>query len=140
MTTAFERRLVSDTQLHNEWQTEIDRRDDIIYSDKQVIADLHNETARLDERLAHCEAENERLVNLVSALPPAVIEPEIEALLLRLETPTREDVANGTTVVYTPRTDVLWVCAAYRRLRAITALTAPDAGYVMVPTTPEQNP
>lgn len=63
-------------------------------------------------------AENERLVKLVSAAPPAVVEPEIEALLLRLETPTREDVANGTTVVYTPKPDVLWVCAAYRRLRA----------------------
>lgn len=40
MTTAFERKLVSDAQLHKEWQSEIDRRDDIIYSDKQVIADL----------------------------------------------------------------------------------------------------
>ena len=50
---------------------------------------------------------------------PPVPEPEIEALLLRLETPTREDVANGTTVVYAPKPDVLWVCAAYRRLRAI---------------------
>lgn len=64
------------------------------------------------------KAENARLAKLVSAAPPAVIEPEIEKLLLRLETPTRENVANGTTIVYTPKPDVLWVCAAYRRLRA----------------------
>ena len=70
------------------------------------------------------EAENERLVKLVSAEPPVVIEPEIEKLLLRLETPTRENMANGTTAVYTPKPDVLWVCAAYRRLRALRA----DAG------------
>ena len=47
MTTAFERKLVSDAQLHKEWQAEIDRRDDIIYSDKQIIADLRAEIEAL---------------------------------------------------------------------------------------------
>lgn len=77
MTAAFERKLVSEAQLHKEWQAEIDRRDDIIYSDKQVIFDLNEETARLDERLAHCEAENEayrfaleKIANLAPVLMP----------------------------------------------------------------------
>lgn len=61
----------------------------------------------------------------MSDLVEQVIEPETEALLLRLETPTRKDVANGTTLVYTPDSDVLWVCAAYRRQHArIKALEA----------------
>lgn len=61
----------------------------------------------------------------MSDLAKQVIEPEIEALLLRLETPTRKDMANGTTLVYTPDSDVLRVCAAYRRQHArIKALEA----------------
>ena len=71
--------------------------------------------------IASHEAETARLVKLISEPPAKVIEPDIEKLLLGLETPTREDVANGTTVVYTPKPHVLWVCAAYRRLRALFA-------------------
>ena len=56
MTTAFERKLVSDAQLHKEWQSEIDRRDDIIYSNEKIIADLRTEldamTTRVDRALA----------------------------------------------------------------------------------------
>ncbi len=57
MTTAFERKLVSEAQLHKEWQEEIDRRDDIIYSDKEVIADLHASIKRLEVKLSQLRLE-----------------------------------------------------------------------------------
>ena len=57
MTTAFERKLVSEAQLHNEWQKEIDRRDDIIYSDKEVITDLHATVKRLEVKLSQLRLE-----------------------------------------------------------------------------------
>lgn len=41
MTDAFGR--LTDAERHKEWQDEIDRRDEIINSDKQVIAELHAE-------------------------------------------------------------------------------------------------
>jgi septal ring factor EnvC (AmiA/AmiB activator) len=62
MTDAFGR--MDDWERRKEYQNEIERRDEIINSDKQVIADLHNETARLDERLAHCEAALEQILHI----------------------------------------------------------------------------
>lgn len=57
MTTAFERKLVSETQLHNEWQREIDRRDEIIASNKEIIFDLHASVKRLEVKLSQLRLE-----------------------------------------------------------------------------------
>ena len=49
MTDAFGR--LNDAERHKEWQDEIDRRDEIINCDKQIIADLYAENAEMREAL-----------------------------------------------------------------------------------------